>query len=88
LRPAWSIATAAEDLVAVAPPEAVLLGVLPEVEEGDEPEPLLAPAPIAVAFFLPQVKDWQKFCPARSLGCNAVHWAFHSSHSREGRVCE
>jgi hypothetical protein len=50
-------------LVVVAPPDAVLLGVPPEVEEAVEPEPeeLLLPVAKAEPFFFPQLKDWQKF---------------------------
>ena len=87
------------DVAAEAEPlldEAVALPLEPEpeplpleplaVDDGPAEELEDAPAPDALAFCLPQTKDWQKVWPLRSLGWAAVHWPTHESHSREGRV--
>jgi hypothetical protein len=60
----------------------------PDEALAEEP-PLEDPLPraSAVAFLEPQMKDWQKVWPARSLGLAAVHWTRHSSHWSEGSVC-
>jgi len=57
--------------VAVPEPVAVLDAVVEDAALAD------AEAARAEAFFFPHTKDWQKVWPARSLGCAAVHSAFH-----------
>ena len=55
----------AEELVPVAVLDMLLELVEDALPALEDPE---APAPIAVAFFLPHMKLWQKVWPVRSLG--------------------
>jgi hypothetical protein len=55
-RPTWAIFTAAEELVAVAPPDVVAVEAEPAVPDAEELEPLpLVPLIPAEAFLLPHV---------------------------------
>lgn len=59
-----------EDEAAVAEPVVdadVVLPVEPPVDVADVPE-VEAPGPWALAFNLPQTKEWQKAWPVASLG--------------------
>jgi len=65
----------------------VELLVEPPVDVADDPEELVeAPAPTALAFNLPQIKEWQKSWPFASSGWAATHWPTQASHSSDGRV--
>jgi len=66
-------AAALEDVAAVAEPPVDEAVVLPVIDVPVDAE-LETPGPTALAFNMPQIKDWQKVWPARSLGWAAVHW--------------
>jgi hypothetical protein len=82
-------AAAVEVVAAVAEPavdEAVELPVEPPVDVADDPEVVDAPGPTALAFNLPQTKEWQKAWPLALLGVALTHWPTQESHSRDGKV--